>query len=133
MPDVDAIIQHGNLPDAGTLVDEADVLVQSLTVTPSREEKYFKGTNRADQGYSATNPKLTFAYKAIVSEYAGFADQHPGTAVAELANFAAAKFGFDPTQGMMIYKDPSLDLDNDNPDMVNFTVEHNPFIEPAVV
>ncbi len=51
MPDVDAIIQHGTLPDSATLVDEANLLVTSLTVTPTREIKEYKGaSNRAVQG-----------------------------------------------------------------------------------
>jgi len=132
MPDVDAIIQWGSIPDTITLVDEPDVLIQSLTITPAREEKYYKGAaSRADEGVSLTNPSLTFAYKAYVSTEAGFAIQHPGTQVTELANFASAKFGFDPTQGMMIYKDPSRELTIEDPDMVNFSVVHKPFIEPA--
>lgn len=128
-----AIIKHGNIPDTGGLVDEPNMLVQSLSIKAEREEKMFKGANKATQGVLETDPKLTFEFKAIISEYSGLSDQHPGTAVAELANFSAAIHGFDPTEGTMIYKDPSRDLDNENPDMVNFSVLHLPFVEPAVV
>jgi len=131
MPDVDAIIQHGVIPSAGLLVDEANMLVQSLTITPAREEKAFKGANRATQGLLYTNPTLAFAFKAIISDVSGLADQHPGTEVTELANFAGDIHGFDPDQGTLIYKDPSREEDNDNPDMVNFTIAHFPFVVNA--
>jgi len=129
---VEAIIQHGNIPGESGLVDEPSLLVQSLSIKATREEKMFKGANKATQGVLETDPKLSFEFKAIISEFSGFADQHPGTAVDELANFAAAIHGFDPEEGTMIYKDPSRDLDNENPDMVSFTVLHLPFVEPAV-
>lgn len=132
MPDVAAIIQWGALPETASLVDEPNILIQSLTITPSREEKFYKGaTTRADEGVSLTNPSLSFAFKAYVSAEAGLAVQHPGTQVTELANFAAVIHGFDPSQGMMLYKDPSRELTIEDPDMINFTVVHKPFIEPA--
>lgn len=131
MPDVTAILQYGTLPADGTLLDEADLLVQSLTITPAREKKEYKGTNRAVQGLSYTNPTLSFAFKAYVSEAAGLAIEHPGTAVAELANFAAAVHGFEATQGMMVFEDPTKELTNEDSDMINFTVMHYPFTENA--
>lgn len=130
---VEAIIKHGNLPDAGGLVDEPNMLVQSLAIKAERDEKMFKGANKATQGVLETDPKLTFAFKAVISDFAGLTDQMPGTAVTELANFAAAIHGFDPTAGVLIYKDPSRDLDNENPDMVSFSVLHLPFVAPPVV
>ena len=126
---VEAIIKHGNIPETGGLVDEPSLLVQSLTIKGERDEKTFKGANKATQGILETDPRLTFEFKAIISEYSGLADQHPGTAVTELANFAAALHGFDPEEGTLVYKDPSRDMDNENPDMVNFTVTHWPFVD----
>ena len=129
---VEAIIKHGNIPETGGLVDEPNMLVQNLSIKATREEKMFKGANKATQGVLETDPKLTFEFKAIISEFSGLSDQHPGTAVTELANFSAAIHGFDPGEGILIYKDPSRDLDNENPDMVNFSVLHLPFVEAAV-
>ena len=128
---IEAIIKHGNLPATDSLVDEPNMLVQSLSIKGQREEKMFKGANKATQGVLETDPKLTFEFKAIISEYAGLCEQNPGTQCTELANFAADIHGFDPTEGMMIYKDPSRDLDTENPDMLSFTVLHLPFVEPA--
>lgn len=128
---VQAIIKHGNLPAVDGLVDEPNILVQNLTITPGRELKEFKGANKAVQGLLLTNPTLKFAFKAIISEEAGLADQHPGTEVTELANFAAEMHGFDPEEGMMVYLDPSRDLTTEDPDMINFTVAHYPFVDPG--
>jgi hypothetical protein len=129
MPDVAAIIQHGTLPEAATLVDEANLLVQSLTVTPAREFKEYKGaSNRAVQGISATNPTIEFDFDCYVGTAAGLAIQHPGTVVTELANFAAARHGFDPAQGTMLYMDPSDEFTNEDPDKVKFKVKQFPFV-----
>ena len=112
-------------------MDEPNLLVQSLAIKATREEKKFKGANKATMALLETDPILTFDFKAIISAYEGLADQNPGTAVTELANFAATIHGFDPSDGTLVYKDPSRDMDNDNPDMVNFSVVHFPFVVDA--
>lgn len=128
---VDAIIQHGGLPASETLLDEANLLVQSLTVTAAREKKAFRGVNRATGAVQFTDPTLTFAVKGYVATAGGFTNQHPGTQVTELANYAAARRGFDPAEGMMIYEDPSDELTVEDADMTSFNVVHYPFVEPA--
>lgn len=128
---VDAILQYGTLPADGTLVDEADLLVQSLTITPAREKKLYKGVNRATGGISLTDPILTFAFNAYVGTAAGLAIQHPGTTVASLANFAGAVHGFDPAEGILLYEEPSTELTNEDADMVKFNVVHYPFVAAA--
>ena len=131
MPDVDAIIQHGSLPDGLTIIDEPDLLVQNVTFTPTREKKTHKGGNKATKAVQYTDPILTIGFKAIISEVAGFADQHPGTLVTDLANYAAPVHGFDPAQGVMVYEDPVRTLDTDNPAEVTFNVVQYPFVEEA--
>ncbi len=128
---VAAKIRHGNVPETETLVDEPNMLVQSLSVKPEREEKLFKGANKATQGALYLDPKLTFEFKSIISEYEGLCEEHPGMAVSELANFSGAIHGFDPEEGTLVYKDPSRDMDTENPDMINFTILHLPFVEPG--
>jgi hypothetical protein len=128
---MDAILAHGIIPGTGTLVDEPDLLVQNLTITPQRTETRYKGPNRATQGITETDPIMDFAFTAIISEMQGLADQEPGTVVANLANFAAETHGFDEEDGILLYRDPSRTLDTENPDQVSFTVTHFPFVEPA--
>jgi hypothetical protein len=133
MPTVEAIIQYGSiLPGAtATFLDEPSLLVESLAIKPNRDKKAFKGPNRATVALSYTDPTISFAFKAIISEAAGLAIQHPGTLVTDLANFAGTTHGFVSGEGIMVYEDPSTDLSNDNPDMVNFTVVNYPFVEES--
>jgi hypothetical protein len=131
MPTPSARLVHGNLPEDITLLDEPDMLVQSLTVTPAREKSEYKGANRCVQGIEYLNPTLSFQFEAYVSDRTGLCDQHPGTAVADLANFAAARFGFDPTDGIMVFEDPSSVQNLQNPETINFTVVHYPFVSAA--
>jgi hypothetical protein len=131
MPDVDAIIQYGPFPATGALLDEPDLLVQSVSFKPTREKKEHKGGNQCVQALRYTNPMMTIAFKAIISEYAGLADQHPGTLVTDLLNYASPVHGFDPTQGILVYEDPDRSLDIDNPAEVSFNVVQYPFVESA--
>jgi hypothetical protein len=129
MPAVDARIVYGVLPADSEILDEPDLLVQNLTTTPSRTKKAYQGGNRATQGLEYVDPLLTFAFDAIVSERTGFADQHPGTLVLELANFAGSRFGFDPADGIMVFEDPSCEQNTSDPEMLKFSVVHYPFVE----
>lgn len=130
MPTPVALITHGAIPSDITLIDEPDMLVQSLTVTPAREEKTYKGANRAVQGIEYTNPTISFAFEAYISDRTGLCDTHPGTAVTSLLNFDAARFGFDPADGVMVYKDPSAKQDLENPETLSFVVTQFPFVTP---
>ena len=129
MPNVTAILQYGNLPATGSLVDEANLLVQGLTVTPTREKKLYKGaSNRATQGISYTDPMISFDFDCFIGTFAGLAIKHPGTIVTELANYAGIRHGFDPAQGIMVYEDPSDEFNNEDPDKVKFKVVQYPFV-----
>jgi hypothetical protein len=129
MPTPAARIVHGNLPNDVSLLDEPDMLVQSLTITPSREKKEYKGANGAVQGLEYKNPLMSFAFESYISERTGLCDQHPGTTVATLTNFAAARFGFDPTDGIMVFEDPSTTQNLEDPETISFTIVHYPFVE----
>ena len=127
---MDAIITHGGAP-AGTLVDEPDMLVTSLTITPQRTEGRYRGANKATQFVTETDPILDFQFSAIIGAFSGLCDQEPGTAVASLDNFSDEIHGFDPTDGMLIFRDPSRELSSDEtPDSITFTVTHFPFVTP---
>jgi hypothetical protein len=132
---MNAIISHGVLPSAATLVDEPNLLVQSLTITPQRTEQRYKGPNRATQGITETDPVMDFAFQAIVTTASGLAVQEPGTLCTGIANFAesATIHGFDEEDGILLYRDPSDSKDTDNPDSISFTITHFPFVEPPSV
>lgn len=127
MPTIDAIIKYGDISDLG-LIDEPDLLVQSLTITPARTKNNWLGANLATRALRYTDPILTFAFTAIISTVTGFANQHPGTSVADLLNFAGNVYQFDPERGIMVYEDPSRNLTLENEPEVSFNVVHYPFI-----
>lgn len=112
------------------MVDEPALLVQSLTITPSREKKTYKGaTTKAVEGIQYTNPMLTFAFSCYVSEETGLAVEHPGGLVDELANFGAEMHGFDPADGILVFEDPVRKMDLENPDALDFNVVSYPYVE----
>ena len=127
MPTIDAIIKYGDISDLG-LIDEPDLLVQSLTITPTREKQNWKGANLATRALRYTDPILTFAFTAIISAVTGFANQHPGTSVADLLNFSGNVYQFDPERGIMVFEDPSRSLTLENEPETSFNVVHYPFI-----
>lgn len=132
MPAVSAIIQHGNIP-ASTLVDESnsttpDVLVQSLTISATRESKEYKAAGGYVFAVEERNPVITFAFDGYVSVKDGLADEHPGTAVTSLANFTESTFGFAPGDGTLIYRNPVRTETIDELAKVTFDVVQMPFV-----
>ena len=125
---LDARIVHGNLPADIGLLDEPDMLVQSLTINPSREKKEYKGANRAIGGVEYLNPTISFVFNAFISERVNLCNAHPGTVVTDLLNYDSVRFGFDPAEGIMIYEDPSTTQDLNNPETITFSVFQYPFI-----
>jgi hypothetical protein len=126
MPAVSAYVQHGTLTSAA-LLDEPNILVTSLSITPAREEKLYKfgGVTKVAR---YTDPTISFAFSGMVSALAGLADQHPGTSITSLANFATARHGFDPADGVIVYTDPSSEENGEDPTTISFTAKQFPFI-----
>jgi len=126
MPAVNLIEQHGTLTN-GTLVDEPNVLVSSLTITPTRTKKEYKGAS-ATKALRFTDPRISFAFSGTVQAVSGLTDQHPGTAIVSLANFASARHGFDPDDGVIVYEDPSETENGEDPTQLSFTAVQYPFV-----
>lgn len=131
-----AIIEHGVKPGYDC-VDETGLLVKKLDIKPTREYIERKTTNRMVGYVRAENPILTMEFSgAIVPDGSGnaigFANQHPGTTIASLANFQGTGFhGFAPADGKIIYTDPTRSLsDGDEEPMVSFTAKQYPGIAP---
>jgi hypothetical protein len=125
---MNAIITHGVIPSENILVDEPNILIQSLTVTPQRTETRHRGPNRATQGITEVDPVIDFAITGLIKTVAGLADGHPGEQLIELLNYQASLHGFAPTDGIIVYRDPSRSHDTENPDSVTLTVTHFPFV-----
>ena len=106
-------------------------MVQSLTITPQRTKRTYQGGNGATFAVRLTDPLISFQFRGYISAYSGLADQHPGSEVVSLANFDAAIHGFDPSDGVMVYEDPSRELDTENPAQASFSVFQYPFVAAA--
>ena len=129
---VQAIIEHGARP-AYDLSDETGVLVQKLSIKPTREYVERKNSQRMVAYVRAENPRISFEFSGIIvgDSATGFADQHPGTAITALANFQGAIHGFSPTDGKIIYKDPMRELSDTDEPQVSFSAEMFPGIAPV--
>lgn len=127
MPALDIIIQHGSIANHA-LVDEPNILVESLTVAPVRDKREYKSGAGNTAALGFRDPKLSFDFTGWVKSSAGLVGQHPGTTVSALANYNGAKYGFENTDGTMVYEDPSSDFTPDDPEKVKFKVTQYPFV-----
>lgn len=127
MPAPEALIEYG-LTTENSLVDEPNLLIQSLTITPSREKKEYKGGEGYVRGVQYRNPTISFQFRGYISTEAGLAIEHPGMEVTELANYESTLHGFDPSVGILIYEDPSRELGLEDATQLSFSVLHYPFI-----
>jgi hypothetical protein len=128
MPAIDAIIQYGEISNF-RMVDEPHMLVQSLTIKPEREKQSWKSASTlAVNALRFTNPMISFAFTALISDIDGLVNQHPGTLVTELMNFSGNIYQFDPDEGIMVFEDPTRSLTLDNPAETSFSVVQYPFL-----
>jgi hypothetical protein len=126
----DCIIQHGTLPELDCPVDEPNLLVQSLRIVPARTKREFRNASGCIRALRFVDPILTLEFTSQVGAIAGLADQHPGTVVADLANYTGVVHGFDPTDGVMVYEDPVRECPPEGELMTcNFSVVHYPHVE----
>ena len=127
MPTIAAIIQYGEIGDVRVL-DEPNLLVQSIAINPTREKGSWKGGNRATRALSYTDPLLTFQFTGIIVDIDGLCNQHPGTLVDSLENFTGNIYQYDPARGTTVFEDPSRSLSVENPGETEFSVVHHPFV-----
>lgn len=130
MPAVECIIKHGDIPADDTPVNEPDILVDSLTITPNRDKSEYK-SGRCITGLIFANPTLSFAFDGRIKTVQGLTDQHPGTTVASLLNYTGSVYGFDKADGIMVYEDPSREASTEDLAKAKFTVTQYPFVQAA--
>ena len=115
-----------------TLVDEVNVLVNSVTVSASRDETEYTNPDGCVTGIKMFNPKLEWSLSGNpLARTAGgttdFSNVAPGTQVGGLtsfpfANFGAEIFGQDPADGICIAKEPSLSSSKGSDPEMSWTV-----------
>lgn len=129
MPAYSCQIDHGSIADCEP-VDEPGVLVNSLTITPTREKQEFKNAAGCVRALRFKNPTISFDFDGYIDTLlvTDLSELHPGTAVASLANFAGVIHGFDPADGVLVYEDPSRELTNEDACKTKFKVTQYPFV-----
>jgi hypothetical protein len=133
MAAVQAIIRYGDIPST-TLLNESnsvtpEILVQSLTTTATRDEKAYLDARGVTFALEYRNPTISFAFDGYISNRTGsLSNGHPGEQVMALANFTTDIFGFDPSDGVMVYLDPTRSETNEEIAKTTFTVKQYPFV-----
>lgn len=119
-----------------SLVDEPSsspvILVDTLTISFTRNEELFQNVNGSTTRARYTDPTATFDFAGKIRTESGLATQHPGTLTSSLANFQDPINGFDPDAGIILFKDPSRELDRTT-DFIGYSWQnlHLPFVEVA--
>jgi hypothetical protein len=126
---MDAIIINGTLPSvAAGLVDETNLLIESLTLSPDREMIMHKGANGAVAATEHRNPTFSLDFKGTTTARTGLPNGHPGNVIAALENFSSSRHGFDPTDGKIIMLDPKTTLSQTRSDEFSFKATQYPFM-----
>lgn len=133
MAAVQAIIRYGDIPSTSLLNESnsvtPEILVQSLTTTATRDEKAYLDARGVTFALEYRNPTVSFAFDGYISNRTGsLSNGHPGEQVMALANFTTDTFGFDPSDGVMVYLDPSRSETNEEIAKTTFTVKQYPFV-----
>jgi hypothetical protein len=126
-----AVNIHGSADALNDIQDEANLDVQDYKAKFSRETQDRKNHYGNLRRRKYFNPITAISFTAFVVTAAGLADQHPGTRVTSLVNFAAEKRVMDPAAGTMMLDDAedSLSLEEDLKTAMNIT--HAPFVITA--
>lgn len=133
MAAVQAIIRYGDIPSTSLLNESnsvtPEILVQSLTTTATRDEKAYLDARGVTFALEYRNPTVSFAFDGYISNRTGsLSNGHPGEQVMALANFTTDTFGFDPSDGVMVYLDPTRSETNEEIAKTTFTVKQYPFV-----
>ena len=134
MAAVAAIIQHGSIPATVFPLDENNsttpsLLVQSLTVSASRNEKRYMGGSGQTVGVEYRDPVLDLKFDGYVSvEDSVTTSIHPGNAVTTVNNFSASRHGFSPSDGTKVCIDPNTSGSNEDLMKVDYTIRCFQFV-----
>jgi hypothetical protein len=126
-----AIHVHGSADSLNDLQDEENLDVEEFKAKTSRETRDRKNRYGNLRRREYFNPMVSISLTAFVITASGLADQHPGTRVTALVNFAASRRGMDPAVGTMMLDDTeeTLSLEEDLKTSMNIT--HAPFVVTA--
>ena len=125
------VLEHGTF--SGGVVNEPTlspvILVDSLTMNFTREEERRRNMNGTTTYVKYTDPTAELQLTGKISNDSGLANQEAGSSISSLANFSSTLHGIDPSEGTIIYKDPSRELSAENDfATLSFTSLYLPFV-----
>ncbi len=126
-----ALITHGTADALNDIQDEENLDVQDFKRKFSRETRDRKNRFGNLRRREYFNPICALSFTAFIVTQAGLADQHPGTRVTALANYATTRCGMDPTAGTMMLDDAEDSLSLEEDLKVAMNVTHAPFVITA--
>lgn len=126
-----AVLKLYGSASANSLKDESGILVDSFTFNATRTKTELMDEDEKVVQVRLTNPLATLAFSGrIIGTPSGLANQHPGELISSLQNYQSSMHGFDPTEGIILYEDPSRDYSRDNRFVgISFSGVHYVYIE----
>ena len=122
---------HGSADTLNDIQDESNLDVQDFKLKFAREERQRKNRHGNVRRVEHFNPTTSISFTAFIVSAAGFGDQHPGTRVVSLVNFAAERRGMDPAVGTMVLMDTEDALTIDEDLKASYNITHYPFVVTA--
>ena len=136
MPAVSALVGYGqgySTAVSAFMLDESEggspyLLMQSLTISATREEHEYKSANRCAFALEYANFKADFAFDGYVLRLVDLALSHPGSNVTSANVSAGTYHGSDSADGVHIYMDPVTTGSAEEMRKLSFTIRHFPFV-----
>jgi len=122
---------HGSADSLNDINDESNLDVQDFKFKSSREERQRKNRHGSIRRVEHFNPTASISFTAYIVTASGLADQHPGTRVVSLVNYAAERRGFDPAVGTMVLMDVEDSFSLEEDVKASYNIMHYPFVVTA--
>lgn len=122
---------HGSADSLNDINDESNLDVQDFKVKVAREERQRKNRHGNIRRVEHFNPTASISLTAYIVTASGFGDQHPGTRVVSLVNYATEKNGMDPAQGTMVLMDVEQAFSLEEDIKASYNIMHYPFVVTA--
>lgn len=127
-----ALITAGTLASTAFPADEANMLVQSATLTPTKEKREYKGANAKGSVVAVQwrNPTATLAIDGYLTALAGFAVQEIGTSISTHVNWTniGTAAGITVADADAYFEDPVISATNDEQMKLSFKMMLYPSI-----
>lgn len=122
---------HGSADSLNDINDEINLDVLDFKVKVDREERQRKNRHGSVRRVEMFNAKASISFSAYIVTASGLGDQHPGTRIVSLVNYATEYNGMDPAQGTMILMDLERAFSLEEDVKASYNIMHYPFVITA--